>query len=258
MLPSIFISHGSPSLMIENNKTTRFLKSVPSMFDRPKYILVISAHWVTRNLEILTKSESSVIYDFYNFPKELYEQEYPANSDLKKEEEIIELLQNNSISIQKNSNRVGYDHGVWSPLSFLYPNADIPVIQLSLPISYSTEELMNLGKVLYPLREDTLILSSGSITHNLGLLDFANENADVHNYAKVFHDWLVEKLENGKKEDIVEYQTKAPCLHQNHPSIEHFLPLLVSYGASKDNIGKSLHDEYMYGNLSMDTIIFNN
>lgn len=258
MFPSIFVSHGSPSLMIENNKTTNFLKSLPLMFYKPEYILVVSAHWITRNLEILTKSESSVIYDFYNFPKELYEQEYPANSDPKKEDEIIELLQNNSISIRKNSNRVGYDHGVWSPLSFMYPDADIPVIQLSLPMSYTTEELINLGRVLYPLRKDTLILSSGSLTHNLNLLEFGNPNAKVHDYAKVFHDWLIDKLENGKKEDILKYQTRAPCLSQNHPTIEHFSPLLVSYGASKDNIGRSLHDEYMYGNLSMDTIIFNN
>lgn len=258
MLPSIYVSHGSPSLMIENNKTTNFLRSLPSLFDQPKYILVISAHWVTESLEILTKSESSVIYDFYNFPKELYEQEYPANSDSKKEDEIIELLQNNSISVTKNSNRVGYDHGVWSPLSFMYPNADIPVIQLSLPMSYSAEELINLGKVLYPLRKNTLILTSGSLTHNLSLLDFGNENAKVQDYVKIFHDWMIEKLENGDTQSISKSLQIAPYLRKNHPSLEHLLPLFISYGASKNNVGESLHDEYMYGNLSMDTIIFKN
>jgi 4,5-DOPA dioxygenase extradiol len=236
MFPSLYVSHGSPSLMIENNKTTKFLQSLPSLFYKPEYILVISAHWLTGDLEILTKSESSVIYDFHNFPKELYEQEYPANSDSAKEDEIIELLQNNSISVTKNSNRVGYDHGVWSPLSFMYPDADIPVIQLSLPMSYSTQELINLGKILYPLRKDTLIMTSGSLTHNLSLLDFGNANAKVHDYAKVFHDWMIDKLENSDKQSISKSLEIAPYLRKNHPSLEHLLPLFVSYGASKDNI----------------------
>jgi len=258
MLPSIFISHGSPSLILSNNRSKKFLSSLPSLFDKPKYILVISAHWTTNTLEILTRSDSALIYDFYGFPEELYNQKYPANSDVKKENEIIDLLTQHNISIKKNNTRAGYDHGVWSPLALMYPKADIPVIQLSLPMSFSTQKLFDLGKVLYPLRKDTLILSSGSLTHNLGLFEFSNEDAKVHNYAKDFHDWMTEKIENGEQENVLNYESKAPFVRKNHPTLEHLLPLFVSYGASDDHIGKSLHDVYMYGSLSMEAIIFKN
>lgn len=256
MLPSIFVSHGSPALTLMNNKTTKFLKSLATLFDTPKYILVISAHWTTNTLEILYKTEASVIYDFYNFPKELYEQEYPAKSDKSKENEIIELLKKNNILITKNKERVGYDHGVWSPLSLIYPKANIPIIQLSLPMNYSIEELIKLGETLIPLRKDTLILTSGAMTHNLGEASWNENDTSINNYAKEFHDWIIDKTKNGDMKELIDFRDKAPYVMKNHPTLEHFLPFFISLGASENRKGESLHNYYIYGNQSMDTILF--
>lgn len=256
MLPSIFLSHGSPALTLMNNKTTEFLKKLSSMFDKPKYILVISAHWTTNKLEILSNTKSSVIYDFYNFPKELYEQKYPVKSDISKENEIIELLKKNDISVTKNTKRVGYDHGVWSPLSLIYPKANIPVIQLSLPMSYNIEELVKLGEILLPLRKDTLILTSGAMTHNLVEASWDDNDTSINKYAKEFHDWIIDKTKNSEIKELINFKNKAPYVDKNHPTLEHFLPFFISLGASKNKKGESLHNFYFYGNQSMDTILF--
>ncbi|PLY07340.1 MAG: dioxygenase [Arcobacter sp.] len=255
MLPSLYISHGSPMLMMMNNQSTKFLKELSSTFDKPKYILVISAHWVSNNLKILYEDSPSTIYDFYNFPDELYDLTYGAPSSKEKNDEIVKLLESNGIQIEKDVSRGGYDHGVWSPLKFLYPNADIPIIQISLPYNYDAKELINLGEVLSNLRENTLIIGSGSLTHNLRGMN-RDENSYVKPSAKAFRNWIVEKIENADIESLINYRRKSPFLGENHPTLEHLLPLFVSLGASKNKVGKSLHDVYMYGNLSMDTIIF--
>jgi len=257
MLPSLFISHGSPALMLMTNKTARFLRNLPSTFAKPKYILVISAHWTSNKIEILSQQKNeSLIYDFYGFPKELYEQEYPAKSDSSKENEIQKLLEDNGFKVSMNNERAGYDHGVWSPLAMMYPKADIPVIQISLPTNFSVKSLISLGEALIPLREDTLILGSGTLTHNLRRSDFYNENAEPETYAKEFRNWIVSKLENADEEALINIQNEAPYLWENHPTAEHLLPLFIIFGASKNRIGKSLHNVYMYGNQSMDNIIF--
>lgn len=256
MLPSLFISHGSPALILMENDTTRFFKQLSTQFNKPKYILVISAHWTTKELQILANDEPFLIYDFYNFPKEMYEMEYPALNPMDNVDDIVKLLEKNNISITKDEDRIGYDHGVWSPLKLIYPKADIPVIQLSLPMSYTPNELLKLGEVLSLLRKDTLIIGSGNMTHNLGGVNWRNIEAKPEVYAQRFRDWIVEKLEKGDKKSVEEYMAKAPYVRENHPTTEHFLPLFVVLGTSKDGIGESLHDSYMFGNLSMDSILF--
>ncbi|RXJ68033.1 dioxygenase [Halarcobacter ebronensis] len=256
MLPALFISHGSPQLMTMNNSTTNFLKKVSSTYKRPKYILVISAHWVTNNIKILYTKSPSLIYDFYNFPKELYELTYNANSSIEKSDEIISLLEKGGFSVEKDTKRGGFDHGVWSPLRFLYPNAEIPVIQLSLPYNLNQYELYKVGEILKELREDTLLIASGSITHNLRDLSWGDENSQVKSYAKKFHDWLIKKLENAEYKLLLDEFATAPYLKLNHPTLDHILPLFIVLGSSSNKKGESLHNEYMYGNLSMDTIIF--
>lgn len=256
MLPSLYISHGSPALMIKNNKTTEFLKQLSSKFEKPKYILIISSHWVSKNLKILYEDSPSLIYDFYGFPNELYTLKYPAKSSKRKSNEIVELLESNNIKIEKDDLRGGFDHGVWSPLTFLYPKADIPVLQISLPASYSAEQLYKVGEILSKLRDDTLIIGSGSITHNLGDISWDENNNSPKPYVKAFRDWVVEKIENQEIDSLLNFRKESPYLAKNHPTLEHFLPLYVSLGAAKGTEGKSLNDLYMHGNLSMDTIIF--
>lgn len=256
MLPSLFISHGSPALSLGRNKTKSFFTNLASMFEIPKYILVISAHWETKKLQILANENPSLIYDFYNFPKELYEMDYPIQNSIKKVDKIVKLLEQNDIEVIKNIDKVGYDHGVWSPLRLIYPNANIPVIQISLPLSYTPKQLIALGEILYPLRRDTLILSSGNMTHNLNLINWKETNPKPETYAVAFREWVVERLKNSDTKSIEDFINLAPNVKENHPTLEHFLPLLVTFGASKNKIGESLNDCYTYGNLSMDSIIF--
>lgn len=257
MLPSLYISHGSPELMIQDNKTTKFLKNLSSKFDEPKYILVISAHWVSNDLKILYDDTPFLINDFYGFSDKLYNIKYPVKSCKKRCNEIISLLESNNIEIKKDESRGGFDHGVWSPLTFLYPDANIKVLQISLPKNYDAKELYKLGEVLSVLRDDTLIISSGSLTHNLMDLNWRSEDdKNIKTYAKSFRDWIVENIEKESTNSLLEYKTQAPYLKQNHPTLEHFLPLFVTLGSAKGTKGKSLHDVFMYGNLSMETIIF--
>ena len=256
MLPSLFISHGSPALSLGKNETKDFFLKVASSFEVPKYILVISAHWATNKLAIMANKNPDLIYDFYNFPQELYEIKYPIKNPIDKVNEIVTLLQENGINIEKNIQREGYDHGVWSPLKLIYPKADIPVIQISLPLSYTPQELLALGEILYQLRKDTLIVASGNMTHNLGLINWREENPAPQRYAVEFRDWVVERLEKGDIKSLVEFKNEAPFVRENHPTLEHFLPLFVTLGASKDKIGESLNNSYMFGNLSMDSIMF--
>ncbi|QDF27737.1 DODA-type extradiol aromatic ring-opening family dioxygenase [Halarcobacter anaerophilus] len=254
MLPSLYISHGSPYLMLMKNETTKFLEELSSKFEKPKFILVISAHWVTNNLKILYKQNPSLIYDFYNFPKELYELTYDAAGSLEMSDKIIELLNSHNIEIEKDMSRNGFDHGVWLPLRFMYPKAEIPVIQLSLPYT-NVSDLYNIGNALQGLREDTLIIASGAMTHNLRDISWEEPN-EIKRYAKDFRDWMVEKLENGKYRQLLNFSQEAPFVQHNHPTLEHLLPLFIALGSSKSKIGKSLHNVFMYGNQSMDTIIF--
>lgn len=257
MLPSLYVSHGSPALILMNNSSTDFLKNLSLKFDTPKYILVVSAHWESANLRILYEEKPSTIHDFYGFPKELYDLKYEAPSSLEKNDEVVNLLESNGIKIEKDLQRNGYDHGVWSVLKLIYPKADIPVIQLSLPRNYDAKELLKLGEVLSSLRDDTLILTSGSLTHNLGGLSWDDNDTSVKPYAKGFRDWLMSKIQTGDVDALSNYKQEALYLRENHPTLEHFLPFFVSLGASKSKIGESLNDVFMYSNLSMDTIIFN-
>lgn len=256
MLPSIYISHGSPALTIMDNASKKFLQTLAQKFDTPKYILVISAHWTTKELRILNTQDPSLIYDFYNFPPELYQQTYSAKNDLDKVNEVIELLNGENIKVIKENQREGYDHGVWSPLKLVYPKADIPIIQLSLPQNYSAFNLLKLGEALQSLRDDTLIVSSGAMTHNLRGVNWHNENAEPINSATEFRNWIVKNTQEGNVDSLLDFKTKAPSLQLNHPTLEHFMPFFVPLGASKNRIGQSLHNVYMYGNQSMDTIIF--
>lgn len=255
MLPSIFISHGSPALAIMDNDLSDFFKNLPKKFEKPKYILVISAHWNTNELRILKNEKPSIIYDFYGFPKELYEKKYSAQNDIIKVNEIVELLKNNNITILEDNDKEGYDHGVWAPLSLMYEKADIPIIQVSLPIHYSSKDLYKLGKALIELKKDTLIIASGTMTHNLRDSD-SHINADVKEYARNFRDYIIKNVKNKNIINLINYETKAPNVEDNHPSLEHFSPFFVALGASENMETEILNSIYMYGNQAMDSILF--
>jgi 4,5-DOPA dioxygenase extradiol len=254
MLPSLFVSHGSPDIRLRDHEVRDFLATLGSKFDRPKSIIVISAHWFTQNLEILANPNPNLIYDFYGFPKEMYEVKYPIKNDTNLVNKLTKSIEDKGFSITQNKTREGYDHGVWSILSLMYPNADIPVVQISLPLSFSTKDLFELGKVLKDYREDSLIIGSGNVTHNLRDVDWYSKDS-IKPYAKEFRDWLVKNLENSNVEELLDLRN-YPKLRENHPSFDHLLPIFINMGSSNDVKGESLLENYMFGNLAMDTISF--
>lgn len=255
MLPTLFISHGSPMLAIQEHQARDFLKELPKSFARPKYIIIVSAHWLTKDLRILANETPSKINDFYGFPEELFNLEYKAKNSSSYINDIKDAFKCHGIELTLDYQKEGYDHGVWAPLSLMYPKADIPVIQISLPIYYEAEELLKIGEVLQKFREQALVIGSGTMTHNIRA---SNRNIDAKpvSYAEEFRDWIVEKIENGDTKSIESFKLKAPKLEFNHPTLDHFLPLLITIGASVSKKGEALNSIYMYGNQAMDTIIF--
>jgi 4,5-DOPA dioxygenase extradiol len=256
MFPTLFVSHGSPQIAIMNHETNHFLTTLPNAFDTPKYIISLSAHWVTKDLRILAHPNPGIIYDFYGFPEALYEKRYPLKNDPNSVDKLVTHLNGKGLLVSKDEQRNGYDHGVWVPLSLMYKEAKIPVVQLSLPLNFTIEQLMQLGEALQNFKDEALILTSGNMTHNLRALNF-DVNAPVENYAKEFRDWVVEKLEKGDEMALKNFLNEAPFVHENHPTLEHFLPLFIALGASKSKIGTALNSLYIYGNQAMDTIVFN-
>lgn len=252
MLPTLFISHGSPQLVIMKHEVSNFFKQLPKMFEKPKYIIIVSAHWASYGLKILAREEPSIIYDFYGFPKELYDKKYPLKNDTNRVEEVIVCLEKHGLHIEKSMTREGYDHGVWAPLSLMYENAGIPVIQLSLPMDKNTDELLKIGEALGSLREEALIIGSGNMTHNLYDSAMGDVAAPIKEYAKVFRDEIVKKIEKGD----VDLLQKTLYVKENHPTLEHFLPIFIAMGALKNRVGKAILDVYMYANQSMEMIVF--
>jgi len=254
MLPTLFISHGSPDLILRDHEVGDFLRSLGNKIPKPKSIIAFSAHWVSKELEVLANPNPSLIYDFYGFPSELYEQKYPASNDMELVGKISEALKKQGIAITANRSREGYDHGVWSPLAMIYPDADIPVVQLSIPMHYTPIDLMRVGEVLKGFKEESLIVTSGNITHDLRGVNWRAKD-EIDESAKIFRDWLIKKLEEGDI-DALKRIDEAPNFAKNHPTLEHILPLFINLGASNDFKGESLIESYMFGNLAMDTLIF--
>ena len=169
MLPAIFIGHGTPMNAIEVNEFTKEWKKIAAFIPRPGAILSISAHWLTKGTKVSTLENPKTIHDFYGFPRALFDVEYKAKGSPQLAERTIELSGDAAVGDKS----WGIDHGTWSVLNVMYPEADIPVYQMSIDRQAPPRDHFNLGKRLLPLRsEGVLILGSGNIVHNLGILDF--------------------------------------------------------------------------------------
>jgi 4,5-DOPA dioxygenase extradiol len=252
MFPTFFISHGAPNTVLKPSLSKKNLRSISETMSMPNYIIVISSHWISRNLEIINPASNELMYDFYGFEKELYDFKYPLFSSETITKEIIEKLV--SMNIKINTHRTRFDHGVWSVLSMMYERLDIPVIQLSLPMGFSTHELFNLGKALQIFRKEALIVCSGSITHNLYDMN-SSVNATPKTYAQEFDKFIQNALENGEYNVLLEYE-KIPYFSNNHPTVEHFIPLIIALGTSKDYKAIAINNEMTYSNISMSSYMF--
>jgi 4,5-DOPA dioxygenase extradiol len=254
MLPSFFIAHGAPLIAIENNEYTQFLNHLGNTLPRPKAIVLFSAHWESNSQKVSSVDEYKTIYDFGGFPEALYRIEYPAKGNEEIVKEITHMFTNQGVSFEVDTTR-GLDHGAWVVLRLLYPNADIPVISMSINPELSPVEQYKIGKSLAGLREkDVLIIGSGGTVHNLRVLNWAKDNTgEIDDWALHFDEWLARHLQNWDVESLFNYQTLATTANLAVPpnGNEHFVPIFYAMGAADDQkTATLLHRSYRYGNLS--------
>ena len=256
-LPALFISHGSPMLALEPGRPAhQFLKGAARHWPRPRAILAISAHWETAQPAIGAAAQPETIHDFFGFPPELYRLRYPAPGDPALAAMIRDRLAAAGIDAALDPQR-GLDHGAWSPLLLVYPAADIPVLQLSVQSRRDPAHHMALGAALRSLREDgVLILGTGSLTHNLRVLDW-QDSGQVMPWAQEFSDWMHDRLTARDDAALADYRVQAPHAAMAHPTDEHLLPLYVALGAATPGVAaERLHASFALGSLSMESYLF--
>jgi 4,5-DOPA dioxygenase extradiol len=252
--PSLFISHGSPMFALEPGELGPNLRDVGESLRGISAVLVVSPHWQTRGVRVGTSAAPQTIHDFGGFPAPLYALQYQAPGAPALALDASRLLADAGFDVTLDAQR-GLDHGAWVPLRYLFPEADMPVFQVSLPHDLDAAGALRLGRALAPLRErGVLIVGSGSLTHNL--YEFRQHISDPE-YAQQFADWVRDAVAARDVEALVDYRRRAPHAQRAHPTEEHFLPLLVAAGASGDGEAVRLVAGGMtYGVLSMDSFAF--
>jgi 4,5-DOPA dioxygenase extradiol len=249
--PAVFVSHGAPTLAVEQNETVEFLKRLGEELARPEAILCVSAHWNTEAPAVSAAERPETIHDFGGFPQELYRMRYPVPGAPGLAGRVRQLLGEASLPCEVSPTR-GLDHGAWVPLKLIYPGADVPVAQLSVQPLLGAEHHLRLGRALAPLRrEGVLILATGSATHNLSRIGRGDAPPE---WAKEFDEWLFRKISDGALAELLDYRRLAPHAALAHPTDEHLLPLFVALGAGAGEAsahGRNLHRGWTWGSLSM-------
>lgn len=249
-MPIIYLGHGSPTNSIEDNNWTSEWRRLGEYLPKPKSILCLSAHFATRGSIVVDVEEPETIHDFYGFPEEMYLIKYPAPGSPALANRVLDLIKDAS-----TTSKWGLDHGAWSLLVHLYPEADIPVVQLSLDLSISANEQMNIGKRLRPLREEgVLILGSGNVVHNLRRMNPGM--SEPYSWALEF-DKSVANLIKSSDYESLQYYMSLPGATESVPTNEHFVPLLYVLGAvdTTDKLSIICQD-YPFASLSMTGFIF--
>ncbi len=263
-MTTLFISHGAPTLAIESGETGKLLSTLGESLPRPDAILVVSAHWDTLTATISNAVKPKTIHDFRGFPKPLYDIQYPVNGSPMLATKTARLLENAGITIQQENR--GLDHGAWVPLRLMFPDADIPVTQLSIQ-SPEIQRLVTqnlpapsahyaLGQAISALQDDNvMIICSGAITHNLNDFFSSKIDAEALDYVSKFADWMGEKIALNDIEALINYRAQSQYGLRAHPSEDHILPLFVALGAAR---GKPIRyqPETTYGILAMDTYVW--
>ncbi|WP_159888180.1 DODA-type extradiol aromatic ring-opening family dioxygenase [Paenibacillus puerhi] len=255
MLPSLFASHGLPTLATEPHSYGRFLGLLASRLPRPRAILIFSSHWEAAPQRVGTSVYYETLHDFFGYPDELYTAQYRAKGDMALAMQICLQLEKEGISCELDDKR-GLDHGAWIVLKLMYPDADIPVVAMSVNPGLVPEEQYRIGRALGALREQqVLILGSGGTVHNLGKLSWQETAADE--WAIAFDEWLSACLETWDTHRLFRYDLEAPYAKDAVPRAEHFAPLLIAMGAAHTGKkAKLLHRQYQYGSLSLSSWMF--
>jgi 4,5-DOPA dioxygenase extradiol len=255
--PAFFISHGSPDTAIADTHAAAWLRQMAADLPRPRAIVVASAHFeVSGGVAVSADPDPETIHDFGGFAPELYAMQYPAPGEPDLARRITDDLQAAGFLAQAVDRR-GFDHGVWVPLKLAYPDADIPVVSVSVDPDKGPDHHYRLGQALAGLGADgVLVIGSGSFTHNLGeafkLLRAGVREADVPGWVQEFTGWMNERLAKNDVEALIDYRSEAPFAVKNHPTDEHLLPLYVAMGAAGEGARASrVHDSAEFGVLAM-------
>jgi len=225
------------------------LAGLANALPRPKAVVLVSAHWESRDLLVMSNPQPATWHDFGGFPQALYAVQYPAPGAPALAQRVADLLG------AKLDTQRPFDHGSWVPLSLMYPQAEIPIIQVSLPSQAGPTLQLKVGAALAALRgEGMLLIGSGSITHNLGELDWHAGPDTIEPWALAFRDWVVEKLQADDRQALLEYRQQAPFAVRSHPSDEHLLPLFFALGAGERF--SIVHQGFTLGALGMDIYRF--
>lgn len=244
-LPVFFFGHGSPMNIVEENDFTRMLKGIGDLLPRPKAVLVISAHWVSRGSFVSSDMINTQQFDFYGFPSELYDIQVTPPGSPETAVRIMEIMP----FIQGVSHPL--DHGAWALLHHIFPDGKVPVLQLSIDSTISHAEYVEIGKSLAFLRnEGVLILASGNVTHNLREVSFS-QNASIPEWALAFDTFVADAVSNNKMDRLVDYEDAGDLAKKAHPSNEHFLPLLYALGASEGDEAVCIYEGFQNGSISM-------
>ena len=255
-MPSLFISHGSPMLALEDAPTTRFLRGLAAQLPKPSTILIASAHWETAEPTVTGAIRPETIHDFQGFPKELYALRYPAPGNPAFARRVQSLLADAGITTGIDPAR-GLDHGAWNPLLLMYPEADIPVIELSVQPRRDAGWHYRIGQALAHLRnENILIIGTGNLTHNLSEA-FRGHHPATPPWVTAFAEWVAGRAAEGDIKSLLDWWELAPYARENHPTPEHFLPFFVALGAGGIPLdAKHIHEDTSLGILAMDAYAF--
>lgn len=251
IVPAVFVSHGSPMVALQSGPYQEALAEFGRTL-KPKAIVAISSHWGSATTAGITATEcNATLHDFGGFPAALYELTYNAPGSPDLAARIGGLLRAGGWDAAITPNR-GLDHGVWIPLRLMYPTADVPVVELSIPLQLSPEELYKLGEALAPLRhEGVLILGSGGIVHNLRLVKFESIHHPVEAWAAEFDTWFREAVEGRRHADLFGYEQLAPHARMAVPTYEHFAAVFPILGAGSGGAVSTIYEGFEHGNISM-------
>ncbi len=255
-MPVVFVSHGAPDALLNAPDAVSSWGQIARLVPEPVAILAVSAHWEAYQPTVSLSARPATIYDFSGFSPKLYSMQYPAPGAPFLAERVKSLLSTAGLAVDLDPDR-GLDHGAWVPLLAMYPQADVPVTQLSLIRNADAATHFELGRALAPLRDEgVLIVASGAITHNFAWLNWrAGEDRTPVPQAQVFTDWVAGRLAEQDVSALLAYRS-APYGALSHPSEDHFLPLFVAFGAAADDSPMRHQPDFTYGGLSMDAYLW--
>lgn len=261
-MPTLFVSHGGPNIVISDVEARHFLETLSSRLPRPKAIVLVSAHFETDGVVVVTDPAPEMIYDFRGFEPELYKMVYPAPGDPALAARIVDMLDAAGLAPCTLGKR-GYDHGAWTPMLLAFPAADIPIVQVSIDPSRDADWHYRLGRALAPLRDEGILLvGSGHITHNLrAFLPVMRQGAtpDPNLVRKIdaFTDWFAETIAAGDRDALLDWKRRAPFPAENHPTDEHLMPIFFALGAAGDQPhGERIHASKQLGFFAYDSYLF--